>query len=182
MSKVWLVHGAFNRGEGKAAWDTLRPALREWGLEPVNFSYGWVGPLTTRRRSRKAAAKLAEKVKPDDAVVGFSNGGLVLAHLLEEGVKPRRTVLIQPALEASYEFPYKKGVLVLYNSRDWAVSVSILAFWHGWGRMGRVGPQDNVMSWDTRQDGQVKASGHFGWRKCKAGEYWSHKIAQEIQA
>lgn len=178
--KVWLVHGAFNWGEGKKAWDTLRPTLRQYDMKPVNFSYGWVGPLTTVWRSKEAAKKLRDRMDPGDSVVCFSNGGLVVAKAIEKGLRPKRAVFIQPALARGFDFPRKKNILVLYNPDDWVVSASWLAFWNDWGRMGRYGPEASVESWNTRE-GKVPATGHFGWRKGKAAEYWAHKIAQEIK-
>ena len=179
--KVWMVHGAFNLDDGKKAWDSVRPYLKEGGATPANFSYGWVGPLTTRRKSREAAKKLVNRVQPEDGLLAFSNGGLVIAYAMEEGLQARNISLIQPALEPGFEFPQKKGVKVYYNPRDFVVSLSVGAFWHEWGRMGRVGPEDpGVRGVDTSRDGAIPATGHFGWRQGKPGQYWSARIAREV--
>ena len=187
-SRVHLVHGAFNRDA--SGWDGLLGELRSAGLPPVVRHYGWVGPLTTRRRSRAAGERLAEDVSPQDHIVAFSNGGLVVHEALEAGMECDRTVLIMPALRRDVTFgDGAKKVYVLHNSGDWAVELSRV--WArlnpfgwaegGWGAMGRHGPDTSdgrVEAIDTEAEHGTR--GHLAWRDDDA-DHWMPRIVELLK-
>jgi len=185
--RLCFIHGAFNSdGSG---WEHLRPRL-EGGYDRVfKHEYGWVGPITTRRRSRRAGEALTEKLEPGDDVVAFSNGALVTHEALAAGAECRRVVLIQPALskDASFADFDVERVCVLHNRRDYIVQssrlvgflspVSIVAG-HGWGAMGYYGPTADdpgpVKALDTLSEGLAEPyGGHFGWRH---KQFWADVI------
>ncbi|MCG5533116.1 hypothetical protein LRF89_06630 [Halorhodospira sp. 9621] len=188
-SVVHLVHGAFNKNA--SGWDALTAELIAAGCEAVIHDYGWVGPLTTRRRSRRAGHDLATEIGPEDHVVAFSNGALVCWEALEAGMKCDRMLLIQPALTKYAEFgPGARSITVLYNRRDFAVQMARLWAWvnpvswawrHHWGAMGRYGPQIadfRVVSIDTERENDT--TGHTAWREEHAS-YWLPRIVGLIE-
>ena len=188
MSKVHLVHGAFNKNA--SGWEDLSSEIVAAGLEPAVYDYGWVGPVTTRRRSREAGADLAAKVGADEHVVTFSNGGLVAWEALDAGMECDRMVLVMPALAKDVSFPAGVNkVYVLYNRFDWAVELSRFWSWlnpfgwteGGWGAMGRQGPttgDGRVEAIDTEQENGSR--GHLGWRRTDA-EYWMPRIVELLE-
>jgi len=184
-----FVHGAFNRNA--SGWDDLEAAAQGRGDDTVVHDYGWVGPLTTRRRSRRAGEELATEVESVDAVIAFSNGGLVCWEALRAGMQCRDLVLIQPALDKHAEFDEgAENIVVLWNRKDLAVQLARIyrivnpASWawrHGWGAMGRYGPKTDdprVTSIDTEREADT--TGHTQWRGEHAG-YWTERILDLIE-
>ena len=187
MSRVHLIHGAFNKNA--SGWDQLFDELALAEYRPLTRHYGWVGPITTEARSREAGERLAEDVRPGDHVIAFSNGGLVCWHALEVGMECDRVVLIMPALQRDATFGAGANkIIVLHNSGDWAVEASRIWSWlnpfgwaSGWGAMGRKGPATGdvrVEAIDTEAEHGTR--GHLAWRDDDA-DYWMPRIAQLLE-
>ena len=190
MSKyVHLVHGAFNRNA--SGWEGLAAELTAAGFEPIIHDYGWVGPLTTRRRSRRAGHDLAMRVRPEDHVVAFSNGALVSWEALENKLRCDRMVLIQPALARNVEFASGvRSIAILSNGKDFAVQLARFWRWinpvswawrHRWGALGRYGPgmeDPRVVGIDTQAENDT--TGHTQWRNGHAG-YWLPRIVELLE-
>lgn len=154
-----FVHGIFSLNGGK--WGDMK---KEFPNIKV-FDYGWVGPLTTIRRSKVAGENLSVFIDGGEDVIAFSNGALVVEWAIKMGALPGKVAYIQPALSKST--PINPNITVLHNHSDWIVQLSRLWGWlsgwdgHPWGSMGFYGA-DNAINVDT---GEYGIAGHRGWKK-----------------
>ena len=183
MAKIVTVHGAFSKDGTKKEWrELISPLKREYDW--LDFKYGWVGPITTRRRSRAAGEDLAKEVEKDDSIIAFSNGGLVVWEALEAGMECNKVILIQPALSKDISFNGNaERIYITYNRKDHIVHLSRL--WsmpfryvlnHKWGALGKYGYQgDDRRVKNIDQEVECGSLGHFQWRS-KHMDCWSNIV------
>ncbi len=145
--RVHLIHGIHSERGGATA--LLRPYFARAGFECAVYDYGWATGILSRFKNNARARTIARQVRPDDILVGHSNGG-TLSWMVQDIVPVAGLVLIHPALDEDIEFPRAQWVDVYHGERDHVVEMSeALGFFdglgifgflkHPYGRLGRVG-------------------------------------------
>lgn len=152
MTTAHLFHGirAFDAHDQMGE---LKDNLSSHGITTEIRDYGYIlFPLTNGSGVEEAD----DNMRPGDDAVCYSNGAAVIHQAVHEGrVKPRRLVLISPALPVDAQWPEDiEAVLVMYSPGDfavrfgsyWAAVANVLPWrWgtareHPWGAMGLNGP------------------------------------------
>lgn len=109
-----------------------------WMMHEYEGAYA----LTARFMNPRRAKKIARFVRPEDIIIGHSNG-CAIAHLIQKTTPVQGLILINPALDADANFPNVDWVHVYYNWGDQAVPLTENVFWaitgHPWGAMGQRG-------------------------------------------
>lgn len=138
--RVVLIHGVKFRKKDKDNLRRLALGFRAAGFCVSMPSYGYVHPVIAglfQWIDRRIADTMAGFIRPDDILVGHSNGA-TLVYLISQIVKPRGAVLINPALDSS-RLPDSGFVHIYHNEDDWLVKLSAIFPWHPWGNMGSEG-------------------------------------------
>lgn len=141
MRTAHLIHGI--RSENGGAPALLKDYFDDEGFRVKVYDYGYARGILSRFQNGRRAAEIARQVKPEDIVVGHSNGG-TLAWMIQDIVPVCGLVLIHPALDEDKRFPRAQWVDVYHNEDDAVCEASeMLGFWdifpHHYGRMGRIG-------------------------------------------
>ena len=140
LGRVVLIHGARFK---KADRDNLRRiacGFRAAGFCVVLPTYGYLPALLIgmiQWLDRRIAESMASFIRPDDILLGHSNGG-TLVYLITQRVKVRGAILVNPALDSS-RLPDAEFVHVYFNSGDILTRISAIFPFHPWGDMGGVG-------------------------------------------
>lgn len=153
MSKVFLIHGFNVKDFGKGTVEQLKPHLGDDELDPVGFSYGWLGLMGVFFLNPKIVRQLLSQVRDGDVAVAHSNGCVVAHKAALLGAPFQSMVLINPALRSDTQIADHVRTLVLHNDWDHAVKfgalLRLLLPWAplgdpDWGDMGAKGhaPQD----------------------------------------
>jgi hypothetical protein len=160
--RVHLIHGIHSgRGGATAA---LRPYFERAGFECAVYDYGWATGIFSRFKNNTRARTIARQVRPDDILLGHSNGG-TLAYMVEEIVPVAGMILIHPALDEDVSFPRAQWVDVYHCEKDHVVEASealglfdgfgVFGFLkHPYGRLGNCGyrgPDRHVASIDDER-------------------------------
>lgn len=158
---IYLVHGFNVSDGGKRTIDTMIPHLTKCGHQVKEFDYGWVGLLGVRFGNKKKAKKLADKLKPNDIVIGHSNGCAIIALAMQMGMVVSEAVLIHPALNKNWLPPENSApkITVFYSAKDSATWISKILVNHIWGEMGTVGPKSDWPGWVAIDDGMAHSEG-----------------------
>ncbi len=145
---VHLIHG-FNVWKPERTVGKLAPYFLSAGLPTNMVNYLWTGLYLARKRNSRVAARLCKVVRPDDIVVGHSNGCAIIKLALDLGMVCQRAILIHPALPVSVTFPERVARIdVWHDASDvpvkWAAILSSLIpdSWFAarpWGAAGAYG-------------------------------------------
>lgn len=145
--KVHLLSGINTWGTQKSM-GLIAEKLREAGFYenqiiahpyglPVMVPFAWLRDIFIARH-------IAKQIKPDDIVIGHSNGAAVAWLMAEEGATIKGAILIDPALDADKAFaPQVQWIHVFYNSCDNVVWWAKWIPFHLWGDQGKVGYMGN---------------------------------------
>lgn len=176
MSRAWVLHGFNVRDGGQGSIDKLIPHLRSAGYDPVEFDYGWLGPLGVKCLDGRLGKLLAKLVRPGDVVVAHSNGCCIAQLAAEAGAPFDLMVFISPALDRDTPLPsqVRERHVWFTTSDEWVGKARWIPFVR-WGDMGKVGfhpgnsdnPEDlNHLLRTTNYNGEkifgVKLA-HSGW-------------------
>lgn len=140
-----MVHG-FNVSDGGAG-TTGRLATRllaDGNYDVSEFSTGWRGLVGVRVSNKRRAQQLAREIKPDDLVIGHSDGCNLIDMALHElsSLHPAKVnvVYFNPALDRDTALaPIASKCLVFHTESDKIVWLSKWLAWHPWGEMGMKG-------------------------------------------
>lgn len=200
MRTVHLIHGFNERHKvQRPKIAVLKSRIEALGLPVMIHDYGDWGLVATRNNSNLARL-IFPHVKEGDTLVGFSNGGAIIAHLERFGIRAKRIVLIQPALAKTWTpNKYARNITVFWNTGD---NVTVLGKWwrrltgflpwrwqdqHNWGEMGDTGYtghdaryvqyQTDATGDDAHRNQEnhfslPKVSGHGTWAKAKNAAWW----------
>jgi hypothetical protein len=137
---AWVLHGFNVRDGGAGSIDKLAPLLVAEGFEPMEFDYGWLGPLGVKALDGRLGRLLAKLVKPGDVVVAHSNGCCIAQLAAEQGAPFAVMAFISPALDRDSPVPANVGERHVWfsHSDEWVGKARWLPFVK-WGDMGRVG-------------------------------------------
>jgi len=150
MPTAHLVHG-FNVSDGGASTlDKLRSSFEDRGFSVLEHDSRWSRGifrdlLSVRFGNGNRAERLASAIRPDDVIVGHSNGCAVItmACWLLAQMEPTfkvRCMFLNPALDRdASQSPIVSGVLVFHTKSDWIVRAASWLPFHKWGSMGRLG-------------------------------------------
>ena len=141
MTTVHLIHGIRSREGGAPA--LLRPYFEAHGLPVSIVDYGYARGLLSRFQNSRRAKMISKGVRPEDVIVGHSNGG-TLAWMIQKLVPVAGLVLIHPALDEDVRFRRAGWVDVYHCASDHVVEMSewfgfFDLFPHPYGRLGAVG-------------------------------------------
>lgn len=197
MATVHLLHGFNVSDGGKGSVGHLSVLFEALGYDVILHNYGWTGPFFLRLKNASVVDYLKDKVKPEDHIVGHSNGCYIAWSLIEEGVKCKSVVCIQPALRRDTVWgDGVENILCLYNDKDWAVRAG--QWWryltylnplswkdpHEWGAAGYFSfttPDERLTQWKTNDPTwKVPASGHSGIFSPKPFGFWGNEIANQV--
>lgn len=176
MKRAILVHGWNVRDNGAGTTDRLRPGLEALGFEVVEYDTGWRGLFRLRAGHEKRYRKLAGIIKPNDLLIGHSDGCSIIndACWLLSGLSVL-CVYLHPALDRNTPLsPRVEKCLVFYSKSDRAVQGSKILLNHRFGDMGRVGYKEkNPVTRSLRYEGcedesiGIMKPGHSGEFKSK---------------
>jgi pimeloyl-ACP methyl ester carboxylesterase len=100
---------------------------------PIVFGTAWL-------RNKFIARRISKHIKPDDIVIGHSNGAALAWLIAEQGALFAGAILIDPALDAGKAIAKQvKWIHVFYNECDTVVNWSKWIPFHIWGDQGKVG-------------------------------------------
>jgi len=181
--RAHLIHGFNVWDGGKGSVGTLAPYFRFGDQLPDLHSYGLVGVLLLRWRTKQAVEEILPSILDGDVLVCHSHGCLIAWKLIQAGAKPGAVICIQPAMRRDTVWPEDIPVLCFYNEDDWVVSLgriwgrfaSVANPWldrHGWGAAGRHGFDQESIDNRSTLKGPTPASGHSGFFKLPARRYW----------
>ncbi len=141
MRRAHLIHGIHSSEGGATA--ALAPYFEAAGFQPLVYDYGWRTGVFSRFYNGRVARTIARSVRPDDIVLGHSNGG-TLCYLVQKLVPLFGMILLHPALDEDLSFKNARWVDVYHGDGDLVVEASeLLGFFdlisHPYGRMGRIG-------------------------------------------
>lgn len=189
--RVHLIHGIHEHGDGGNT-AKLKPFFEKAGFKVVVHDYGYARALFTRIANPWRVRKIAKHVKPDDILVGHSNG-CTISWMLQRKRQVRGCVFINPALDEDVAFAGTAWVDVYFNRNDEIVALSeSWGFWdlikHPWGEMGKigyVGPDRRVTNIDCQKTrGMPRLHGHsdfFSKRKLpKWAGYLVRRVAEKV--
>ena len=200
MRTVHLIHGFNERHKlQRPKLIVLGDELQGRGFDVRVHDYGHWDLVATRNNSNLARL-IFPSIEDGDTLIGFSNGAALIAHLLRLGAKPKRVVLIQPALGKRWKPPAcVKHITVFHNEGDmatvagkwWRRATSLLPWrWqekHNWGEMGHtgyIGDDKRFVQYKTDEPSRShvtdewsrldlpKARGHSGWSYRKNAAWW----------
>lgn len=145
ISRVILVHG-FNVKDGGAG-TTGRLAKKFEAMDDVEvvvFAPGWRGLIGVRVSNKRRAQQLAELIRPDDLLIGHSDGcnliDLACHELSSLGDESVNCVYFNPALDRDTALSrIVRKCLVFHTLSDRVVWISRFLLLHPWGQMGRKG-------------------------------------------
>ena len=197
MATVHLIHGFNVTDGGKGTVGHLSVLFQALGYDVKLHDYGWTGPFLLRFTNDSVVDKLKSIIKPEDHIVGHSNGCYIAYDLIEAGVECKSVVCIQPALRRDTVWGNGvKNVLCIYNDEDWAVRagkwwryVTYLNPWswfqpHSWGAAGYFGfttHDKRITHWKSNDKvWGIPASGHSEIFKPKQFGFWGNKIANWV--
>lgn len=138
--RVIMIHGVKYTEKSKANFLQLVPAFDDAGFNVITPKYGFIPAFVIgffQWVDNRLADSMASFIKPDDIILGYSNGG-TLAYIISQKVKVRGIILINPALDSSLA-PNADFVHVYYNDGDLVTWASSFIPFHLWGDMGKVG-------------------------------------------
>lgn len=180
--KVHLLSGINTWGTQKSM-GLIAEKLREAGFYenqiiahpyglPVMMPFAWL-------RDPFIARHIAKQIKPDDIVIGHSNGAAIAWLMAEEGALIKGTILIGPALDSDKVMaPQVRWVHVFYNSCDGVVGWAKWIPFHLWGDQGKVGYMGNDSRYTQHDVGchQTDAITEHSW--ALHDPTWAATIAQ----
>jgi len=143
--RVILVHGFNVSDGGRGTTGQLARKLEKDGrFDVVEFSTGWRGLIGVRVSNKRRAQQLAAKVKPNDILVGHSDGCNLVDQALHElsSLHPSKVncVYFNPALDRDTALaPIVNKCLVFHTESDKVVWLSKWLAFHPWGAMGMKG-------------------------------------------
>jgi len=143
--RVILVHGFNVSDGGRGTTGQLSRLMEKTGLfEVIEFSTGWRGLLGVRISNKRRAQQLASKIKPNDIVIGHSDGCNLADQALHElsSLHPSKVgcVYFNPALDRDTALaPIASKCLVFHTDSDKIVWLSRWLAFHPWGEMGMKG-------------------------------------------
>lgn len=115
------------------------------GFEVSYPEYGYELALETRLVNPMLIGTLLPYIKPDDILVGHSNGCAIAYGLLEAGAPASRLAFINGALTTSWTLPeWVKSVDVYYNPGDDVTQIAQIGeelhiYPQNWGELGHLG-------------------------------------------
>lgn len=144
--RVILVHGFNVSDKGAGTTGRLAELLRKDfnKFEVIEFAPGWRGLLGVRLNNKRLAQQLAQKIQPNDILIGHSDGCNLLDKALHElsSLYPAKVklVYINPALDRDTALSsIVERCLVFHTESDRVVWLSRFLAFHPWGEMGMKG-------------------------------------------
>lgn len=142
---IHLIHG-IRTAPGKSNVPKLIPYL-ELVDEVVYPDYGFIEAIETRRVNPIICGTMTPYIKPNDVLVGHSNGCAVILDMLEAGVKAHGIVFINGALKQDFVLPAcVKYCSVYFNVGDditevarFAENLPVSPVDTNWGSLGHGG-------------------------------------------
>jgi len=144
--RVILVHGFNVKDGGAGTTGRVAAKLREDPRigEVVEFSTGWRFLLRVRISNNRRAQQLAALAKPDDILIGHSDGCNLIDKAMHELASLHKAkvncVYINPALDRDTALSaIVSKCLVFHTDSDMIVWISRFLIAHPWGEMGMKG-------------------------------------------
>lgn len=145
IERAILVHGFNVRDDGAGTTGRLAKRLRDQGgIEVVEFQPGWRGLVGVRVSNKRRAQQLAKLIRPDDLLIGHSDGcnliDMACHELTSFNPSKVKCVYFNPALDRDTALsPIVEKCLVFHTESDRIVWISRHLLFHPWGEMGQKG-------------------------------------------